>query len=199
MSKPSRAVAVGAPAEPHDGRPERAVVDVDAAPPPDRQRVEAERVPVQQMGLDHGREQVVGRADRVDVAREVEVQVLHRHDLGVATTGGAALDPEDRPERGLAQAEHRPATDVPEPLCERDRCHRLSLTCLGRRDRGDVDQLAVLHVPQALEHREIDLRLRAPVRLHLVRKQPGRCRDLLDRAQRGGLGDLEARWSAVVM
>ena len=67
------------------------------------------------MGLDHGREQVVGRADRVDVAREVEVQVLHRHDLGVATAGGAALDPEDRPERGLAQAEHGPVTDVPEP------------------------------------------------------------------------------------
>ena len=55
-------------------------------------------VAVHEMRLDHGRQQVVGRADGVDVAGEVEVEVLHRDDLGVATAGGAALDAEDRTE-----------------------------------------------------------------------------------------------------
>ena len=49
--------------------------------------------------------EVVGRADRVDVAGQVEVEVLHRDDLAVAAAGRAALDPEHRPERRLADAD----------------------------------------------------------------------------------------------
>ena len=65
-----------------------------------------ELVAVHQMAVDHGREQVVGHADGVDVAGEVEVEVLHGHDLRVAAAGGAALDAEHRAQRGLAQGEH---------------------------------------------------------------------------------------------
>ena len=50
--------------------------------------------------------------DRVDVAGEMEVQVLHRHDLRVAAAGRAALDPEDRAERRLAEREHRLPADA---------------------------------------------------------------------------------------
>jgi (2Fe-2S) ferredoxin len=39
----------------------------------------------------------------MDVACEVEVQVLHRYDLGVSTAGGTSLDSEDRAERRLAE------------------------------------------------------------------------------------------------
>ena len=42
------------------------------------------RFPCSDVRLDDGREQVVRCADRVDVAGEVEVQVLHRDDLRVA-------------------------------------------------------------------------------------------------------------------
>jgi hypothetical protein len=51
---------------------------------------------VEKVGLQHRREQVVRRADGVDVAREMEVEVLHGDDLGVAAARGAAFDPEDR-------------------------------------------------------------------------------------------------------
>jgi hypothetical protein len=46
------------------------------------------------------------RRDRVEVAREVEVDVLHGHDLRVAAAGGAALHAEDRVRGSAAQAEH---------------------------------------------------------------------------------------------
>ena len=82
------------------------VVDVDAAPPRDRERVDAQLVAVKDVSLEHRGEQVVRCADGVDVPGEVEVDVLHRHDLRVAASGGAALDPEHGAERGLAQAEH---------------------------------------------------------------------------------------------
>ena len=108
MSKPGLPrVAVRLAAEPDRDVAQRAVVDVDAAAPADRQRVDAELVAVQEVRLEHRGEQVVRGADRVDVAGEVEVHVLHRHDLRVAAAGGAALDPEHGAERRLAQAERR--------------------------------------------------------------------------------------------
>ena len=63
-------------------------------------------LPCRMVRVEHRGEQVVRGADRVDVAGEVEVHVLHRHDLRVAAAGRAALDPEHRAERRLAQAEH---------------------------------------------------------------------------------------------
>ena len=111
-------VAVRLAAEPEDDVAQRAVVDVHAAAPTDGHRLDVERVAVEDVRLDHRGEQVVRRADRVDVAGEVEVHVLHRHDLRVAAAGRAALDAEDRAERRLAQAQRDVLAEVPEPLRE---------------------------------------------------------------------------------
>ena len=91
-------IAVRAAAEADDDVAERAVVHVEASPPGDRERVDADPVAVQKVRLEHRREKVVRGADRVDIAGEVEVQVLHRDDLRVAAAGRAALDPEHRAE-----------------------------------------------------------------------------------------------------
>ena len=56
--------------------------------------------------VDHGGQQVVGRRHGVDVAGEMEVDVLAGNDLGLAAARGAALHPEDRAEGGLAQGDH---------------------------------------------------------------------------------------------
>ncbi len=44
-----------------------------------------------------GRNQIIGNADRVHVAGEVQVDVLHRNYLGVTASCRSALDAEDRP------------------------------------------------------------------------------------------------------
>ena len=194
MSKPvSRDVAVRATAEPDHGFAERAVVHVHAAAPADPQRVDAERVQVEDARLEHRREEVVGGADRVDVAGEVEVEILHRHDLRVPAARGAALDPEHRAERCLAEAEHGLLADLPEALGERDRRRRLSLSGLRRRDRRHADELRVRLAGETLEDGEIDLGLVAPVELDLLRKQAESVRDLGDRLELRCLGDFEAR------
>ena len=192
-------VAVHAPAETRDDVAQRAVVHVHAAPPRDRERVEAELVAVQQVGVDERREEVVRRRDRVEVAREVEVQVLHRDDLRIAAARGAALDAEHRAERRLAEREDRPAADRAEALGQRHGGRRLPLARGGRRDRGDVDDLRVGPVGEPVEDREVDLRLVPAVLLELVGLDARLGSDVCDRAERCRLGDLEAREHSEVL
>ena len=174
----------------HDA-PQPAVVHVERAAPADRVHVDVELVAVHHVGVDERGEQVVGRSDRVQVAREVEVQVLHRHDLRMTGARGAALDAEDRPERGLPQAQRDGLADLAEALRQRDRRRRLALARTGRRDRGDADDLPVGPVGQPIEHAEIDLGLVAAVHLDLVIQQARLGGDVGDRPKFGLLGDLE--------
>ncbi len=167
-----------------------AVRDVDRATPGDGRDLRL--VPVEAVGVHQGGEEVVRRRDRMHVAREVEVDVLHRHDLRVAPARGAALDAEDGAERRLAQGEDRPPADLAEALREGDRGRRLAFAGRRRRDRRDVDQLRVGLAGEAVEDRELDLRLVAAEELELVRLDPDLGGDVGDRAHRGGLGDLEA-------
>ena len=44
----------------------------------------------------HGRKQIVGRADRMKIARKMQIDVLHGNDLGVSAAGCTALDAEHR-------------------------------------------------------------------------------------------------------
>ncbi len=122
MSKPvSRGEPWARPPRPGDHLAQVAVVHVEAAAPRDRERVEADLVPVVEVRVDQRGEQVVGGRDRVQVTGEVEVQILHRDDLRVAAAGRAALYAEDRAERRLAQAEDRLPPDRAEALGERNR------------------------------------------------------------------------------
>src|SRR3546814_2897464 len=80
------------------------------------------------MVVDQRREQVVRRSDGVKIAGEVEVDVLHRHDLGVAAAGRAALHAEARTDAGLAQTDRR----LPAPAVERSDEHTTELQSLMR-------------------------------------------------------------------
>ena len=193
MSKPvSRGAPCARPPSPVIDVAEVAVVHVHAAAPGDRERVEPGRVAVMQVRVDQRGEQVVRGRDRVQVAGEVEVQVLHRDDLRVAAAGRAALHAEDRAERRLAEAQDRAAAELAEALRERDRRRRLPLAGGRRRDRRDVDELRVGPVGEPIDDREVDLRLVAPVRLDLLVEEPELVGDVADRSQGRGLGDLEA-------
>jgi hypothetical protein len=115
---------------------ESSIADVEDPWPEDSAGVDAERVLVMEAVVEEGAGQVVGRADGVDVAGQVEVEVLHRDDLAVAAAGRSALDSEDGPERRLPEIDRRPPADVVEALGEPDRGRRLALAQRRRRDRG---------------------------------------------------------------
>ena len=191
----SHAVLAGEPvagaAQPHHDLAQRPVVHVDDPLPGDRARVDAERVAVVDVVVDQGGQQVVGRRDRREVAGEVEVDVGHRHHLGVAAPGGAALHPEHRPHAGLAQRRRRPDADVAQPVGEADHRGGLALTGRGRRDGRDQHQPARRSALEGRQPRPVELRHVAAVRdQRLVGHAELLLGDPADRPQLGRLGDL---------
>ena len=188
----SRGTPFSRPPRPMTICADRPVADVDDPRPEDRQGIDPERVLVVEAVVEERRGEVVRRADGVDVAGQVEVEVLHRDDLAVAATGGAALDPEDRPERRLADRDRGPFADPVEALGEPDRGRGLALAERRRRDRRDQDVLAArVRRLEPLDGPEADLRLDRPVELQLVLGQAELGRDVDDPARRDRAGDLE--------
>ncbi len=64
----------------------------------------AEAFALLQVVIQHGAAQVVGRGHGVNIAGEVQVDVLHGQHLGVSAAGGAAFDAEHRTEEGSRRA-----------------------------------------------------------------------------------------------
>ena len=136
---------------------------------------------VEHARVDRRGQQIVGGGDGVDVARQVEVELLHRNDLAVAAARRAALDPERGTLAGLANAgEHFLAEMRAERLAQTDRRGRLALAERRGRDRGDHDVLAVGAVLQAVANRKMYLGLALAVELKLVGKNARFRGDLLD-------------------
>src|ERR1035437_7918793 len=102
------------------------VADVDNPRPADREGVDSELVAVVDRVVQEGGSQVVGRPDRVDVAGQVEVEILHRDDLAIAAPSRPPLDPEARPQRRLARRARRPPADPIQALGEADRGRRFT-------------------------------------------------------------------------
>ena len=113
-------VAVAGSTERHDDVAQRAIVHVQHALPRDPAHVYAEFVAVVDMVVEQRREQIVGELDGVEVAGEVQIDVFHRHDLGVTAAGRPALHAEYRAQAGFAQCNQRLLADpvqrvVPSP------------------------------------------------------------------------------------
>ena len=73
-----------------------AVIHIHGTPPGNALRVDAEGVALMNVVVDHGGQEIVGCADGMEVAGEVEVNVLHGDDLCVAAAGRAAFYAEYR-------------------------------------------------------------------------------------------------------
>ena len=122
--------------------------------------------------VDHGGEQVVGRADGVEIAREVEVDVLHGHHLRIAPAGRPALEAEARPQARLAQADHGLLADAPEAVAQAHGGRRLALARGRGGDGGDQDQLALGAALEGIDMLERHLGLVAAVALERAGRDP---------------------------
>lgn len=121
--------AVGNATKRTDDGAQCAIVHVHHPAPDNAANVDAQFVAPVDVVLDQGCEQVVGRGDGVEVTGEMQVDVFHRDDLGIAATGCAALHAETRAERRFTQADHRVLADPVETVAKTDRCGRLAFAC----------------------------------------------------------------------
>src|SRR5690606_42016911 len=91
-------------------------LDVQHPGPHDAARIQSQLVAVVNVVVDQSRQQVVGGADGVDVAGEVQVDLVGGDDAGAPAAGGAALDAKHRPHGRLPQRSGAPSptpTDAP--------------------------------------------------------------------------------------
>src|SRR5690606_41658855 len=105
--------------------------------------IQSQLVAVVNVVVDQSRQQVVGGADGVDVAGEVQVDLVGGDDAGAPAAGGAALDAKHRPHGGLPQRSGGFFPKSAEGMHEADGHGRIALAC--RRSRGvrRVDELPV--------------------------------------------------------
>ena len=89
----------------------------------------------------------------------MQVDVFHRHDLGVSAAGRAALDAEARPKRRLAQRHDGFLADAVQAVAETDRGRGFAFAGRRRADGRHKDQLAVLVALDLIDEVERDLGL----------------------------------------
>ena len=166
-----------------------AVVHIHAALPCDLLDIDPQGVALLDVVVEHGGQQIVGCADSVKIAGEVEVDILHGHHLGVAAAGRAALDAEHRTQRGLPQGQHGVFADLAQAVRQADAGGGLTLA--GRRgvDGGNQDQLA-LH-GAVFQRRDVKLGLVLAVILQQVLLDAGGSRHFADGLHFALLGDLD--------
>ena len=170
--------------------PQLPVVHVHAALPGDLLHVDAQLVPLLDVVVQHGGAQVVGGADGVEVAGEVEVDVLHGHHLGIAAAGGAALHAEHGAQGRLPQGHQRVLAQAPHGVRQAHGGGGLALAGGGGIDGGDQDQLAIGALALA-QQAVVHLGLVVAVELQILPGHTGGLRDLSDGLHGTGLGDLD--------
>ena len=184
-------IAVRGAAERDRDVAQRAVVHVHDALPRDPPDVQSERVAMVNVVVDQRSEQVVRDADRVKITGEVQVDILHRHDLRVATASGAALHPEHGSQRGLAQADCRLLPDAVERIAQSDGRRRLAFAGGCRAYGRNQDQLAALPVVDACEPVQRDLGFRPAIGFQRGVRDAESRRDLADGQQTCMLRDVD--------
>ena len=127
----------------------------------------------------------------MQVTAEMQVDLLHRKHLRVATAGSPSLDAEDRSHRGFP---NHAAGIVParvEALIEADGGQGLALSEGSRADAGDQNEMAPVPVLLGLDGLPVDLGDVRPVENQVTASQSELFSHRLYGAHRGTPGDIE--------
>ena len=165
------------------------VVHVNAALPDDLLHVDTQAVALLNVVIQHGGQQVIGSADGVEVTGKVEVDVLHRHHLGIAAAGSAALDTKDRAKRGLAEGHHHVFAQLFQAVGKANGGGGFAFTCGGGIDGSHQNQLAV-GLLNFLEELIVHLGLILAVQFQVLLVNTGYLCNIGNRLHGAALGDL---------
>ena len=191
--------AVHRPAEPDDDMTKRAVIHIQHATPDDTTRIDTERVSLLQMIVQHRREKIVRRRHRMDIPREMQIDILHRDDLRISAAGRAALHAHARPQRRLAKTNHHLFPDLGKSLRQSHRRRRLPFTRRCRRNRRHQDQFPDRRTLDPLRQPQRHLGLVRPIRLQLLLRNSDRRRNLPDGLHLRPLRNLNVRQHSILL
>ncbi len=179
-----------------DDAAQLAVVHVEAAPPCHLTRVNAELIALLNMVIDHRCKQVVRRSDGMQVAREMQVNLLHGQHLRVAAASRTALHAENGSKRRFTKRKHCLPADFRHAVCKPDRNGRFALAGRGRIDGGDKNQFRVMI--RFIELLRIDLRDIGAVGAERAFGNARFICDIPDFFRRRRLRDFKIRWHRIL-
>ena len=136
---------------------EGAIVHVHGAGPPNLVGVDVQVVAVEEVGIDQRCEKIVRGGDGVEVAGEVEINLLAGLDPGEPSASRTPLHAEDGAEGGLAGGDDGAFADAFESLDEADGGDGLAFPGCGGSGGGDEDELAVGRPRRILQDVEVEL------------------------------------------
>ena len=176
--------------------PQSAIIHVDHALPAHAAYVYAELVTVVDVIVDERGEQIVGQGDRAEIAREMQVDVLHGHDLRIAAARRAPLEAKHRTLTRFAQADDGFPAESIQRIAQSYRGRRFAFAGRRRCHGRDEDQFAVRSGPELRRILQRDLGLVAAVGVDRIGGDAERRGDLRNGPQRGPLRYLNIRQHA---
>ena len=96
------------------------------------------------MVVKHSGKKIVCRADCVEVACKMEINILHRNDLSISAACRASLDTENRAKRRLTKSDHYILADTAQTVGKTDCCCCFTFACRCRCNSSNEDELAFL-------------------------------------------------------
>jgi len=147
--------------------------------------------------VDRSGHQVVGDADGVNVAGQVEVEVLHGDDLRVAAAGRTAFDAKGRPLRWLADAADHVLAQHAQALSQADRGGRLAFSKWGWRDGRHINVLAGWPVGVAFDDIQMHFGFVLAEGFEIIDAQAQTRGNVDDRLEFGCLGNIQVAWHRV--
>ena len=100
----------------------------------------------------------------MEIAGEMQIDFVHRGDLGIATPGRPAFYPEARAEAWLAQCDHRPCANAVQRIAQADRRRCLTFPCGRRANPCDQYQRTIGPLREAFQEIELKFRLKPAIR-----------------------------------
>ena len=146
---------------------EVAVVDVEDAFPQHFLHGKAFFAMLIDVVVEQGRNHVVSGRYSMEIACEVQVNLVHRQHLSIATTSGSALHAETRSERGLTKSHDGLLSDTVHAKSETHADRSLPDACLRGRDGRNEDELVLLYFV-VVDKRLRNLRCVSSVRFYLI-------------------------------
>ena len=131
-------------AETGDDATETTVVDVHYSAPENLLELESLSLVLETVIVQEGSNHVVGLSDGMEVACEMEVDLIHRQYLCITATGSTTLHTEARTERRFAQCYNSLLSNLLHTEGETHGYGGLTITSLGRTDSGNEDKMMVL-------------------------------------------------------
>src|SRR5699024_3155777 len=135
--------AVGSSAQAVHHVSQLTVVHIHASSPGDLSGIDVQLVALENMVVQHGCQQVVGCADGMEVAGEVQVNILHGNNLCIAAACSAALYAEYRSQGGLTKGNHHVLAQLLHTVCQTNGGSGLTFSGGSGVNGGNQDQLAV--------------------------------------------------------